>query len=99
VPEAEHFKKHFISMGYVDWRPRKEKGMPFFVILAKLLPIFVSIFRLLDRPYAKNFFPDRGAIRGGWRGGKAGFEVALLKSRQNDSDLYTSLVMPAAIEG
>jgi len=53
VPEGKEFKKHIISITYVIWQLLRSDGIPIFVILAKYLSIFVSVFRLLNRRYAK----------------------------------------------
>ena len=61
---------------------------------------FWQYFRALGSTICKGIFvPDRRAIGAGWRGGEDMVEVPLLKSPENDSDLYTSLVMSFAISG
>ena len=47
VPEEKKFNNHAIPMGYVAWWLQRLGEVTIFVILAKFLPIFVSVFRRL----------------------------------------------------
>jgi hypothetical protein len=73
--------------------------VPIFVILAKYLPIFVSVFRLLDCPSEKKSLCRIGEPSEDGKVVKPWIEWPLLGSEEIDSDLYTSLVTSFATRG